>query len=47
VAKESVRAMKIFYRKFYSRQYSPLATAVVLAGIQLRGWFRIIKHQLS
>ena len=47
VAKESVRAMKIFYRKFYRRQYSPLITALVLAGIQARGWLRILRHQLT
>lgn len=47
VAKESVRAMKIFYRKFYSDQYPKAVTAVILAGIQIRGWFRIIKHQLT
>ncbi|MBX3057951.1 MAG: glycosyltransferase family 2 protein [Anaerolineae bacterium] len=47
VAKESVRAMKIFYQKFYRQQYPRWVTAVILAGIQLRGWFRIAKHQLS
>lgn len=47
VAKESVRAMKIFYQKFYRQQYPRWVTAVILAGIQLRGWFRIVKHQLS
>ena len=47
VAKESVRAMKVFYRKFYSQQYPRPVTAVVLAGIQLRGWVRILKHQLK
>ena len=47
VAKESVRAMKIFYSKFYQQQYPWLVTAVVLAGIQVRGWFRILKHQLT
>ena len=47
VAKESVRAMKIFYRKFYRQQYPWLVTAVVLAGIQIRGWFRILKHRLT
>ncbi|MCP4417239.1 MAG: glycosyltransferase family 2 protein [Chloroflexi bacterium] len=47
VAKESVRAMKIFYRKFYRQQYPWLVTAVVLSGIQIRGWFRILKHQLT
>ncbi|GJM39954.1 MAG: glycosyl transferase [Ardenticatenaceae bacterium] len=47
VAKESVRAMKIFYSKFYRQQYPWVVTAVVLAGIQVRGWFRILKHQLT
>jgi GT2 family glycosyltransferase len=47
VAKESVRAMKIFYRKFYRQQYPWLVTAVVLTGIQIRGWLRILKHQLT
>lgn len=47
VAKESVRAMKIFYRKFYRDQYPGWVTAVVLAGIELRGQLRILKHQLS
>lgn len=47
VAKESVRAMKIFYRKFYRQQYPWLVTAVILLGIHLRGWVRIIKHQLK
>lgn len=47
VAKESIRAMKIFYRKFYSQQYPSLVTAFVLAGIQARGWLRIVKHQLT
>jgi hypothetical protein len=46
VAKESVRAMKIFYQKFYREQYPTWVTAVILAGIQLRGWFRIVKHQI-
>jgi GT2 family glycosyltransferase len=47
VAKESVRAMKVFYGKFYRDQYPKVVTAVILAGIQIRGWFRIIKHQLT
>jgi len=46
VAKESVRAMQVFYRKFYSDQYPSVVTWLVLAGIRLRGWFRIVKHQL-
>jgi GT2 family glycosyltransferase len=47
VARESVRAMKIFYRKFYSEKYPRPLTAFVLAGIQLRGWLRVLKHQLT
>ena len=47
VARESVLAMKIFYRKFYSEKYPRLLTALVLAGIQARGWLRVIKHQMS
>jgi hypothetical protein len=47
VAKESVRAMQIFYSKFYSYQYPKPVTAVILAGIQVRGWLRILKHQLK
>lgn len=46
VARESVRAMKIFYRKFYSEKYPGWLTALVLAGIQVRGSLRILKHQL-
>ena len=37
VAEESVRAMRVFYRKFYSDKYPRPVTAVVLAGIQVRG----------
>lgn len=47
VAKESVRAMEIFYGKHYREKYPWLVTAVVLAGIRLRGWLRIVKHQLT
>lgn len=46
VAQESVRAMKVFYRKFYSEKYPAWVTGFVLAGIQVRGWLRILKHQL-
>lgn len=47
VAKESVRAMQVFYRKFYSDRYPRVVTALVLAGIRARGWMRIVKHQLT
>jgi GT2 family glycosyltransferase len=47
VAQESVRAMQVFYRKFYSQQYPAIVTGFVLAGIQVRGWFRVMKHKLT
>ncbi|MBK8990085.1 MAG: glycosyltransferase family 2 protein [Chloroflexi bacterium] len=47
VAQESVRAMQVFYRKFYSQQYPAVVTRFVLAGIQVRGWFRVMKHKLT
>jgi GT2 family glycosyltransferase len=47
VARESIRAMEIFYKKFYSSKYPKLLTGLVLIGIRLKGFFRILKHQLS
>lgn len=47
VAEESVRAMRIFYSKFYQDKYPRIVTAFVLAGIQFRGWLRIVKHKLT
>lgn len=46
VARESVRAMRVFYSKFYRDKYPGLVTAFVLAGIQVRGWARILRHRL-
>ncbi len=47
VAKESVRAMKVFYRKFYRQKYPTWLTGLILAAIQVRGWFRVLKHRLK
>ncbi len=47
VAKASIEAMKIFYRKFYQDKYPFWVTGFILLGIQIRGWFRIIKHRFS
>ena len=47
VARESVRAMELFYQKFYKDKYPRILTALVLAGIRLRGQVRILKHQLT
>jgi GT2 family glycosyltransferase len=47
VARESVRAMQVFYEKFYSDKYPRPVTGLVLAGIWARGQLRILKHQIK
>lgn len=47
VARSSVEAMKIFYKKFYAQKYPRLFTWFVLSAITLKGWFRVIKHHLT
>lgn len=47
VARESVRAMEIFYRKFYQNRYPSWLTFLVLTGIRLKGWGRFLKHYLQ
>lgn len=47
VAEESVRAMSIFYRKFYADKYPRALTSLVLGGIRLRGWARVMHHRLT
>jgi hypothetical protein len=47
VARESIRAMQIFYGKFYRQKYPRLVTGLVMTGIQLFGWFRILRHRLT
>ncbi|MEZ4516910.1 MAG: hypothetical protein R3C44_08765 [Chloroflexota bacterium] len=47
VAQESVRAMSIFYRKFYEDKYPRVVTATILSAIQLRGWVRVMHHKLT
>lgn len=46
-AKASVKAMGIFYRKFYQEKYPSWLTFLVLAGIKVKGFFRILIHQLK
>ncbi len=41
-AKESIRAMRIFYNKFYKNKYPRWLTKLVLFGITLKGFIRII-----
>ena len=47
VARASVEAMKIFYAKFYAKKYPRLITWLVLSAITLKGWLRVLKHQLT
>jgi GT2 family glycosyltransferase len=47
VAKASTKAWEIFYHKFYSNKYPKLITWLVLGGIKLKGWLRVLKHQLT
>jgi GT2 family glycosyltransferase len=46
VAKASVQAMEIFYKKFYQNKYPRWLTRAVLTGIKIKGKVRIIKHCL-
>jgi len=47
VAKSSVEAMEIFYKKFYQDQYPSWLTFLVLKAIKIKGGFRILKHKLQ
>jgi len=47
VAKASVKAMEIFYKKFYQDKYPSLLTWLVLLGIRTKGLFRICLHYLK
>lgn len=46
-AKASVRAMEIFYKKFYQDKYPRWLTWLVLLGIKTKGLFRICLHYLK
>jgi hypothetical protein len=46
-AQESVRAMEIFYNKFYQEKYPLLVTKVVLLGIRVKGYLRILFNYLK
>jgi len=45
-ARESVRAMEIFYKKFYADRYPRWVTSFILSAIKVKGFFRILKHKL-
>lgn len=47
VAKSSTDAWSIFYKKFYSKRYPFFVTALVLAGIAIKGKLRVLKYQLG
>ena len=47
VARASTKAWEIFYKKFYKNKYPKIITWTVLTGIRLKGWFRVLKHQLT
>jgi len=46
-AKESVRAMELFYKKFYKDKYPKWVTFFILTAIRIKGFFRILRHQLK
>jgi GT2 family glycosyltransferase len=43
-AKASIKAMEIFYRKFYQNKYPWWITWLVIAGIKVRGGLRLLYH---
>lgn len=47
VAKASIKAMEIFYKKFYKEKYSPVITWMIILGIKMKGFFRILYHYLK
>jgi GT2 family glycosyltransferase len=47
IAKSSADAWKIFYKKFYSKRYPAIVTALVLTGIAVKGKLRVWKYQLG
>ena len=47
VAKASIQAMEIFYKKFYVDKYPSWLTQFILLGIKVKGLTRIIYHYLK
>ena len=41
VAKASIKAMEIFYKKFYQDKYPRWLTWIVILGIKIKGFFRV------
>ncbi len=46
IAKASIEAMKIFYRKYYAHKYPLFVTWFVLLAVTAKGWLRVLKHKL-
>lgn len=47
VAKASIEAMEIFYKKFYKNIYPGWLTFIVLLAIKIKGSLRLLKHLLK
>jgi GT2 family glycosyltransferase len=47
LARASVKAWEIFYNKFYAKKYPKIITLIVISGIRLKGWMRVLKYKLS
>jgi len=45
-ARASIRAMELFYKKFYQNKYPALLTRVVIFGIKIKGSLRLLHHYL-
>lgn len=45
-AMASIKAMEIFYKKFYKDKYPVWITFLVLSAIKIKGAFRLLKHYL-
>jgi len=46
-ARASIKAMEIFYQKFYQEKYPVWLTFLVLTAIRIKGFFRILNHRLK
>jgi len=46
-AKASVKAMEIFYQKFYQDKYPRWLTYLIISGIRIKGFFRVLAHSIK
>jgi len=46
-AQASIKAMEIFYRKFYQGKYPAAITSLVLTGIKVKGFLRLLIHRFK